>query len=183
MAFNINLFKGAMKFGGARPSNFQVTITNPVNSVADIQVPLMVRASQIPGSTLSVIPVRYFGRDVKFAGNRTFEDWNVTVLNDEDFSIRNALEEWSNKINTHEGNIRALGSASPLLYKSNAQVVQFSKTGVPIRVYDFIGIWPSVVSPIDLDWSNSDQIEEYQVVFTYDYWRVSGGITGDAGGE
>ncbi len=180
MAFNINAFQGAMKFGGARPSLFQVNITNPVNGASDIQVPFMVRAAQIPGSTLGVVPLRYFGREVKFAGNRTFEPWTVTIFNDEDFAIRNAMEEWSNAISSHEENLRELGSASPVLYKSNAQVTQFSKTGVPVRVYDFVGLFPSEISPIEVDWE-SEGIETYTATFQYDYWRVSGGITGTAG--
>ena len=90
MAFNVNLFQGAMKLGGARPSLFQVNITNPANGVADIQTPFMVKAAQIPAGTIGNIAVNYFGRPVNFAGNRTFEEWTVTILNDEDFQIRNA---------------------------------------------------------------------------------------------
>ena len=100
MAFNINLFAGALKFGGARPSLFQVNITNPANAAADIQVPLLVRAAQIPAATLGINDVPYFGRQLRIAGNRTFADWTVTVINDEDFAIRNAMEEWSNTINS-----------------------------------------------------------------------------------
>lgn len=182
MAFNINLFQGAMKLGGARNSLFQVNITNPVNSIADIEVPFMAKATNIPASTLTSVPIKYFGRDVKFAGSRTFEPWNTTIINDEDFAIRNALEEWHNAINSREGNLRSLGSASPVLYKSTAQVTQFSKTGVPVRVYNFIGLWPSTIAAIELAWDTSEAIEEYQVTWEYDYWEVSGGVTGRAGG-
>lgn len=178
MAFNVNLFQGAMKLGGARPSLFQVNITNPVSGGADIQVPFMVKATQIPESTVASIPVKYFGRDVKFAGQRTFPDWTTTVINDEDFAIRNALEQWSNSINTHQGNLRALGSASPVLYKSTAQVTQFSKTGIPVRVYNFIGLWPVTIGTIELSWDSADAIEEFPVTWAFDYWTVSGGITG-----
>jgi hypothetical protein len=171
-----------MKLGGARNSLFQVNITNPVNGVADIQVPFMVKATNIPASVITPVPVKYFGREVKFAGSRTFEQWSTTVINDEDFAIRNALEEWQNAINSREGNLRSLGSASPVLYKSTAQVTQFSKTGVPVRVYNFVGLWPSNIAAIDLAWDSSDQIEEYVVTWDYDYWEVSGGITGRAGG-
>lgn len=182
MAFNINLFQGAMKLGGARPSLFQVNITNPADGAGDITTPFMVRTAQIPASTITPIPVSYFGRPVNFAGNRTFEPWTVTILNDEDFTIRNAMETWSNSINSLQGNLRTLGAASPVLYKANAQVTQFSKTGVPIRVYNFVGLFPNIISAIELDWANPDAVQEYQVTFVYDYWEVSGGITGNAGG-
>jgi hypothetical protein len=183
MAFNVNLFKGAMKLGGARPSLFQVNITNPVAGGADIQVPFMCKAASLPPSSITAIPVKYFGRDIKFAGNRTFEDWQVTVLNDEDFAIKDNLEKWHNSINSLQGNLRSFGSASPALYKSQAQVTQFGKTGVPLRVYNFVGLFPTLISPIELSWDTADAIEEFQVSFSYDYWEVTGGVTGDAGGN
>ena len=85
MAFNINTFTGALKLGGARGSLFSVSITNPVNGVADIQTPFMVKAASIPSSELGVIDVPYFGRQVKVPGNRTFPEWSTTIINDEDF--------------------------------------------------------------------------------------------------
>lgn len=182
MAFNINEIKSQMLFDGARPALFQVTIQNPANSVADIKVPFMCEATAIPQAELGTVQVPYFGRMIKLAGDRTYADWNVTIINDEDFLIRNAMEEWSNKINTFQGNIRAFGSASPLLYKSQAQVVQYSKTGVPIRTYQFNGIYPTIVSDIPLSWASQNEIERFQVTFAVDYWEVSGGITGNAGG-
>lgn len=180
--FDINEIRSQMVLGGARPTNFMVTITNPVNAVADVKVPFMVRASEIPESTLGTIQVPYFGRKIKLAGNRVFQPWTVVVMNDEDFLIRNAIEQWSSEINSNRGNISGFGTASPLLYKSQAQVVQYSKTGVPIRTYQFNGIWPSQIAPMPVDWNATDAIEEFQVVFEYDWWEISGGVTGNAGG-
>lgn len=97
MAFNINEIRSQLTLGGARNSLFSVQITNPVNGIADIKVPFMVRATTIPEATLGVIEVPYFGRKIRLAGDRTYGTWTVQVLNDEDFLIRNALEEWSNK--------------------------------------------------------------------------------------
>jgi len=182
MAFNINEIKSQMLFDGARPALFQVTIQNPANSVADIKVPFMCEATGIPQAELGMVQVPYFGRMIKLAGDRTYADWQVTIINDEDFLIRNAMEEWSNKINTFQGNIRSFGSASPLLYKSQAQVVQYSKTGVPIRTYQYNGIYPTLISDIPLSWASQNEIERFQVTFAVDYWEVSGGITGNAGG-
>lgn len=182
MAFNVNEIRSQLTFGGARNSLFQVQFSNPGNSVGDIKVPFMVRASQIPASTLGTIQVPYYGRKIKLAGDRVFADWTVTVINDEDFLIRNAMEEWSNKIQTHRTNLRSFGAASPLLYKTNAQVTQFSKTGIPIRTYTFDGIYPAEISPIDVDWNATDTIQEFTVTFAYDWWEVTGGITGNGGG-
>jgi hypothetical protein len=181
MAFNVNLFQGALKLGGARSTLFQVDIANPVNAVADIQVPLLCRAAQVPSSPINKVEAFYFGRPVPFAGNRTFPDWSTTMLSDEDFAIRNALEHWSHSINSLQGNLRALANASPTLYKSDAQVTQFSKTGIPLRVYTFRDIWPLSVEPIDLNWEG-EGIQEFAVTWTYTNYEVTGGITGLAGG-
>jgi hypothetical protein len=115
---------------------------------------------------------------MKLAGDRTFGEWTVTIMNDEDFLIRNAMEEWSNKINRLERNVREISR-----YKSLATVTQYAKDGSKIRSYEFNGIFPSNITPIDLDWSTTDQIESFQVTFQYDYWTVGQSSTGSAGGR
>lgn len=180
MAFNINEIRSQLTSGGARPSLFQVRIQNPANSAGDIKVPFMVQTAQIPGSSLGTIEVPYFGRKIKLAGDRTFAEWTVTIINDEDFLIRNAMEQWSNNLNKFLGNTRVY--SSPLQYKSTAQVIQYSKTGVPIREYTFNGLYPQDITPIELDWNATDTLELFQVTFQYDWWEVSGGSTGNAGG-
>jgi len=170
MAFNINQFKSQLVGGGARPTLFQCQITNPIDSAADAKIPFMVRAAGIPASNVGSYELPYFGRTVKYAGDRTFEDWSVTVINDEDFAIRNAMEAWMNAINSHDSNTRAL----PQDYKSNALVTQFSKDGSPLRTYVFEGIYPIALDVIALDWSTQDSIEEFGITFQYDMWRVEG---------
>ena len=103
MAFNINDIRSQLALGGARPALFQVIMNNPANSGGDAKVPFMARAAQIPASTIGTIEVPYFGRKIKIAGDRTFAEWTVTVVNDEDFLIRNAMEEWMQNINSHLG--------------------------------------------------------------------------------
>ena len=181
MAFNINEIKSQLTFGGAKASLFQVAITNPVNGIADLKTPFMVQAAQIPAATLGTIEIPYFGRKVKVAGDRTFAEWTVTVINDEDFLIRNAMEQWMASINAHEGNTTQLGSASASEYKNQAQITQYSKTGAPLRTYNFNGLFPTSVSAITMDWNTVDAIESFEVTFQYDWWNVSGGVTGDGG--
>lgn len=176
MAFAINRFKSALVNGGARPTLFQVNITNPIAALADVKVPLMVKAASLPSSTLGSYAVPYFGRQVKYGGDRVFEDWTVTVINDEDFQIRNAMEAWSNAINTHISNDRAL----PQDYKSDAQVTQFSKDQKVLRTVTFQGLFPVMISDIPLAWEAVDTIEEFTVSFQYDVWKISGGTTGSS---
>jgi hypothetical protein len=170
MAFNINEFKSQLVGGGARPSLFQVQITNPITAIADFKVPFMVRAAALPESATGSYQIPYFGRFIKYAGDRTFADWTTTIINDEDFLIRNAMEAWSNAINSHDSNTRAL----PQTYKSNAIITQYSKDGRPLRTYVFEGIYPVAIGAIPVAWESTDQIENFDVTFQYDMWRVEG---------
>ena len=140
----------------------------------------IVDATSIPESQLGNIPVPYFGRIINFAGDRTYDPWQVTIMNDEDFAVRNALEAWSDSINAKVRNVR-----DNVDYKSIAIVTQLSKTGQSLRTYRFNGIYPSRIDPIRLDWSDTNQFERFNVQFTYDYWDIyTGGtaFTGNAGG-
>lgn len=170
MPFNINEFKSQLVGGGARPTLFQVQLANPIEPVADIKVPFMVKTAGLPASNLGSYTVPYFGRQVKYGGDRTFEDWTVTVINDEDFAVRNALEAWSNAVNSHDSNTRAL----PQAYKSNGIVTQYSKNGSALRTYIFEGLYPVTIDSIPLSWETVDTIEEFGVTFQYDLWRVEG---------
>lgn len=176
MAFSINEFKSQLVGGGARSALFQVQITNPILGVADFKIPFMVKAAAIPESTTGIITVPYFGRMVKYGGDRSFAAWTVNIINDEDFSVRNAMEAWSNAINSHITNFRA----SPIDYKAQAQVTQYGKDGNVLREYTFEGLFPTQISAIELGWANESAIEEFTVSFEYDLWRVSGGITGNS---
>jgi hypothetical protein len=126
----------------------------------------------LPGSTVNSIPVNYFGRELKFAGNRTFPEWTVVIINDESFNVRNAFERWLNFINSHAGNLRApaflTGDGG---YQSDGKIVQFGKKGNRLKKYKFIGMFPIDVSPIEMDWGANDAIEEFSVTFAYQWWE------------
>ena len=171
MAFNINDFKSrGLTGGGARPSLFQVTLTTPfaVDSTVTDKFTFTCRAASIPASVVGSIRVPYFGRNINLAGDRVFGEWNVTVMNDEDFSVRNMFENWSNQINQLAGNLKLLPGNS---YKTTDAVVsQFSKDGSVIKEYQFVGIFPTSVDAMGVDWSSTDQIQTFGVTFQYDYW-------------
>ena len=177
MAFDINEIKSQLQFDGARQNLFMVQFLNPANSIADIKAPFLITASELPESHLGTIQVPYFGRMIKLAGDRSYQPWPITVINDEDFLIKNAMEDWSAKINSPEGNTRRLAK-----YKSQARITQLSKSGKALRTYIFHGIWPETVSEIGMSWSDNDNIETFRVTFQYDYWTVEPGVTGNAGG-
>ena len=182
MAFSVTDFRSKLTGGGALPTLFQVNIDNPVDPSADAITPFMVKAAQIPSSTLGLINIPYMGRKIKVKGDRTFDEpWTVTIINDEDNLVRNAVETWSNAINAHESNTLGFESTNPEEYKVQAQVHQYSKDGSILRTYNFVGMWPSEISTIELGWENNDTIEEFTVTFQYDYWEISaGGRTGQS---
>jgi hypothetical protein len=173
MAFSVNEIKSKLKFGGARPTLFQVTISSPFDSILGQIAPFFIQASTLPGSSIAPIEVPYFGRKIRVAGDRTFEPWSVTVMNDEDFAVRHSLETWHNKINSLVGNLNSTGA--PSQYKVQAEIQQFSKIGGnAIRTYKFSGMFPTEISAIDVNWADTDAIEMFQVTFMYDYYEVLG---------
>ncbi len=174
MPFNITTFRSAMIGDGARPNLFDVVMTFPpfaLGAAATPKLTFTCKTAQLPGSTIGVAPVQYFGREVKFAGNRTFADWTITVINDEDFLVRNAFERWMNGINTHSSNLRALSAATPNGYTQDASIIQYSKTGIPLKSYRMLGAFPTDLSPIDMDWGSNDTIEEFTVTLAFQWWE------------
>lgn len=183
MSFNVDTFRTAMKNDGARPNLFEVSLQFPsfveLGGLAGSQSRFFVKTAQLPGTTIGAVTVPYFGREVKVAGNRIFADWTVSILNDEDFAIRNAFERWHRGINGNVTNLRELGaiSTSPAApgtsYAVDAEVVQYAKIGgSPIKKYKFVGLFPNDISPIDLDWGANDTIEEYSITLSYQYWTT-----------
>ena len=174
MAFSVNEFRSQMQGDGARPNLFEVTMPFPAFALpgnAQTKMSFMCKTAQLPGSTVGIVPVQYFGRELKFAGNRTFVDWTVSVINDEDFVIRNAFERWMNGINSHAGNLRNEAAATPSSYTVDSQVIQYGKNGDALKKYKFVGMFPTDLSPIDVDWGSNDTIEEFTVTFSYQWWE------------
>ena len=173
MAFSVNEFRSQMTGDGARPNLFEVSMPFPsFSSPANAQTKLtfMCKTAQLPGSTVGVAPVSYFGRELKFVGNRTFADWTISVINDEDFIVRNAFERWMNGINSHNFNVRNPLALAPLGYSVDAEVTQFGKQGNTLKKYRFVGVFPTDITPIDVDWGSNDTIEEFSVTLSYQWW-------------
>ena len=175
MAFNVNQFRSQLTGDGARPNLFEVSMPFPAFSLpgnAQTKLTFMCKTAQLPGSTVNVVPMQYFGRELKFAGNRTFADWTITVINDEDFVIRNAFERWLNGINSHNLNVRNPIAGTPSSYTVDGQVTQYGKAGGTLKQYKFVGLFPTDVTPIDVDWGSNDAIEEFSVTMSYQWWEA-----------
>jgi hypothetical protein len=174
MAFTINDFRAKLQYGGARQNLFEVRMPFPAVSQGTANTELfsfMCKAASLPAEQVGVIPVPYFGRQIKVPGDRTFPEWQITVINDEDFKLRNTFEYWSNAINGHTSNLRNPAARFTAGYMVNASVLQYNKVGDVIKEYDMIGVWPSAVAEIALGWDSNDQIEDFQVTLEYQWWE------------
>ena len=190
MSFSINGFRSNLIGGGARPSLFEVSLNFPKLSSSETviisddeessiipQSKFLIKGASIPTSTIGTYDVSFHGKQVKIAGDRTFETWDTTIINDEGFEIRHKLENWMELIQNHKLNTRskALGTVTyegeNADYKQQLTVSQFSKQGSSLREYKFIGAFPTTLSAIALDWGTSE-IEEFTCSWTYDRWEA-----------
>ena len=179
MAFAITDFKSNLTGGGARSSLFEVELLYPSQIKAPTPIPsrFLVKGTSIPASTIGAFQVFYHGKALNVAGDRTFDTWETTIINDEDYSIRIAIEQWMDLISNHVLNTRSGEFASTSTfregegadYKKRLKVTQHKKSGNEAWHYHFIGAFPTVLSPITLDWG-TQEIEEYTVTWTYDRW-------------
>jgi len=180
MAFSVNEFRAQMQGDGARPNLFEVSMPFPAFAApgnSQTKLTFMCKTAALPGSAVGVVPVTYFGRELKFVGNRSFQDWTITIINDEDFGIRNAFERWMNGINSHNLNVRNPLALSPLGYSVDGEVTQFGKAGNSLKKYKFVGLFPTDLSQIDVDWGSNDTIEEFSVTLAYQWWdSVESGV-------
>ena len=193
----ITAFKSKLSGGGARPNLFEVEIPSfpeaagantwrTGDSQESDTFKFLCKAASLPASVITPVEIPFRGRILKVAGDRTFETWSTTVINDENFLIRNAFETWMQGISK---NSNATGSTDPGSYMTYALVHQLGRgadagkasqgatasvSGTPItplKTYTFFDIFPTTISTIDLSYENTDAIEEYTVEFQVQYWE------------
>ena len=184
-------FKSRLAGGGARPNLFEVTLPSFPGAAEDFwgegenesntKMAFLCKAAQLPASTVAEIPVAFRGRELKVAGERTFEPWTVTIINDEDFGLRTSFEAWMNKISKLND---ATGVTNPGSYMTNAYVKQLGRgkqkfaeensggESAVLRTYKFYDIWPTNVSAIQLSYDTVGQIEEFDVTFAVQYFTI-----------
>ena len=182
----ISDFKSKLTGGGARPNLFEVELAfpsaaKPANESEVLEKSrFLVKAAALPASTIASVDVPFRGRILKVAGDRTFETWTITVINDVDFSIRSAFEKWMNVINRMTD---ATGLTDPATYYKDAKVKQLDRNGGVLRTYKFWDIFPTNISTIDLSYETTDTIQEFTVEMQVHYWEAFRGTDSQAGGE
>jgi len=196
-------FRAAFTGGGARPNLFEVGLTWPtdvVPSTGSAAIPLadrgalvgggvpafLCKAAQLPAAINGVVEVPFRGRMLKIAGDRTFEPWTITVINETNFALRAAFERWVNYMATADS---GQGTVNPADYQCDLQVHQLGKAPYPItggradvegadiprlRTYRFYSCFPTSVSQIDLAYDSNDTIEEFTVEFAVQWWEADG---------
>ena len=162
-------FKSKLRGGGARPNLFKATVNFPGYAGGDVELTsFLCKTAQLPASIIAELAVPFRGRQLKIAGDRTFEPWSVTIINDTDFSIRNAMERWMNGINAHSANT---GLTNPVDYQADLVVEQLDKDSSILKTYNFRGCFPTNVSEIEVNYETNDAIEEFTVEFQVQYWE------------
>ena len=179
----ISNFKSKLTGGGARANLFEVVLTFPDTAQPDSEVlekaRFLVKSANLPASNVSPIEVPFRGRTLKIAGDRSFESWTVTVMNDTDFAIRSAFERWMNTINRLSDNT---GLVNPADYQADAYVYQLDRDGSTLRSYRFFDTFPTQVGPIELSY-DAQGIQEFTVELQVQYWEAIKGTGPNAGGE
>jgi len=167
---SVDEFKSRLTGGGARGNLFQITLANPRGGLGvelDIDfASFMCEGGQLPASTVGTIEIPFRGRRLKVAGDRVFDPWSVTVINDTEFKVRDQMEVWMNAIANHAD---AGGVQNPELYFADLKVEQFDRDERVIKTYTFKDAWPSAVSAIELSYAD-DQIERFTIEWQYEYW-------------
>ena len=180
---NISSFTNALQGGGARANQFQVTMSGGGATGGPVSQSLsfLCRGAQIPALTIGEIAVPYRGRQVFLAGDRTYDAWTVTVMNDRSYGVRGQLESWMN-------NMQDIGAAttSPSLnansYYATALVKQLDRNDAPIRTYTLEGVWPTTLDAIDLAFDANDAIQEFGATFRFNWMTIAGGAGAASGG-
>ena len=162
-------FKSKLRGGGARANLFKATVNFPAYAGGDVELTsFLCKSASLPASKIGSFKVPFRGREIVLAGNRTFDTWKVTILNDTDFAIRNAFERWMNGMSGHSANT---GLTNPLDYQCDMVVEQLGRDGETIKKYNYRSCFPTEVSAIDLDYSTEEGVEEFTVDFSVQYWE------------
>lgn len=172
--FNVDQFKAQLAGGGARPNQFFVQLTFPASvtlgALAIQSSPFLVTAASLPGSTINPAVTMYRGREVPMAGERRFAPWSVNVLNDNNFTIRNALEDWQNKMNDLQNNS---GELSPSKYQADMLVTQLDRNNLPLKTYQIRSAFPIEIGEVGLDFGDNDRISQFTTTFAYQDFKTT----------
>jgi len=167
----IDEFKAYLEGGGARANQFRVTLTSPVGEINGELASFLVKTTSLPGQTITDVPVNYRGRILYVAGDRTFDPWTTTVINDTNFELRNGFERWMNRINELRF---STGVNNVSDYTADLTVTQLDRDDNPLKRYIMRNCWPTNVGAIELNYDTVSDIETFEVSWRYTHFQSVG---------
>ena len=170
---NINTFKSKLKGGGARANQFEVHMNFPsfAGNASDAEeMTFLCTSTTTPASTVSEVPVAFRGRTLYLAGDRTFETWSTTVINDTDFKIYRACERWLNGMNDLK--LNTSDHIDPDSYMVDAHITHLDRNNAPLKSWTFRGVFPTALPGIALDYGTNDAIETFDVTWRYQWYEM-----------
>ena len=175
---NLSAFTTALQGGGARANQFMVTLGGTGATGLTNNFHFLCRSAQVPALTIGEVAVPYRGRVIYLAGDRTYDAWTVTIMNDRNYSVRAFLENWMDDMGDIGGTTKA-NAISAASYYANATVQQLDRNNKPIRTYKLEGLWPTTLDAIDLSYDANDAIEEFGATFRFNWLTAGGGGTAE----
>ena len=173
-SFKIDSFTAKLKKGGALGSLFECQLTKNQGGATGFQATdfkFLCKGASFPASTIEAGTITYMGRSINIPGNRAAGQLTTSIYNDEGMEIRNMIENWMEKLNSHSSNVRASGFSQINSYTGEIKLTQLAKEGVKItKSYQFMDVWPSSTGEIAVSW-DTNEIQTYDVTWEYSYWR------------
>ena len=179
---NLSAFTTALQGGGARANQFMVTLGGTGATGLTNNFHFLCRSAQVPALTIGEVAVPYRGRVIYLAGDRTYDAWTVTIMNDRNYSVRAFLENWMDDMSDIGGTTKA-NALSAASYYANATVQQLDRNNKSIRTYKLEGVWPTTLDAIDLSYDANDAIEEFGATFRFNWLTAGGGGQGEDEGQ
>lgn len=172
MANVINEIKSAIG-AGARPSKFRVTLTFPTAVLTSgnlRNIDTLAKAASFPGLTIGQIEIWNQGRKLLIPGDTSFTNsWTVTFYNTEAHDIRRDFISWQVSCDHFQDN-KHTGVPAELMIDAN--VIQLDSYGNETTKYTFHNLFPMEIGEITTGSDTIDQIEEFDVTFSFTDWVV-----------
>lgn len=148
----------------ARPNLFEVEIPFMGKNFS-----FKCKAAAMPAGIVEKIPVGYMNRKINVAGDRTFDDWTITIYNDDAHNTRQQIADWQAICH---GQTNEITGGTPAQYKHPCVIRQFARDGKTIsKEITIVGAWPTNVGEVQLDWDSNNEVETFEATFAYDWWE------------
>jgi hypothetical protein len=172
---NITNFLGSVSERGIqRPNLF--TVAGDIGDTALGETDsFFIRAASLPSMEIGEIVLPYKGRQLKVPGDRTFGDWDITIISDENMDLYDAFQSWHEKMGastvSNLGDSTSAGRAfvGDAGYK-NWKVATLDRNGEQTNQYEIVGCWPKSVGAIEVGADTNDALAEFTVTLTYQYF-------------